>query len=433
MIAGIIAEFNPFHRGHAYLIAEAKRLTGADCVIVVMSGDFVQRGAPAMCDKYSRCRMALEGGADIVLELPVAVATGSAELFAEGAVKLLASLGIVDVIVFGSESGDIEVLSGLAEKMLQEDDAYKQTLKQGLKEGLSFPKAREIAVGEGSEILNNPNNILAIEYCKAIARLKALPGGVYPAEGYKIPGLMTVKRIGAGYHDLPATDDYASATAVRKLLIDASQTRIGKGLPNIEKPCADEPADIAEISRYTTEAAASIIEKEYGISLPICEDDFSDMLTARLWTAFKEGRGLADIMDVTRGLEGRIAGCYEKPIKFSELALALKTKNITYSAVSRALLHILLGTKKSFAQQIKATPVFPYARLLGLKEEHSKTLRQVSSSASLSLITKLARADGEWELLDHDVFASSCYKQAVYSKFGTKLPGEYETSPVIIS
>ena len=178
-IVGLITEYNPFHNGHLYHIKESLRVTGADAAVVVMSGDYVQRGTPAIMPKRIRAEMALMCGAGAVFELPVCYATGSAELFALGSVSLLESLGIVDSICFGSECNDLPILEQLAELLLEEPEAYQILLKDYLKQGMSFPRARQEAIlsytedPRFAEILRNPNNILGIEYLKAIKNLEA--------------------------------------------------------------------------------------------------------------------------------------------------------------------------------------------------------------------------------------------------------------------
>ena len=210
--AGIIAEYNPFHKGHEYQIRYAKEKLKADYVIVAMSGDYVQRGTPALISKHARAEMALRCGADLVLEMPVSVSTASAEAFAMGGVSLLDSLGVVDMLCFGSESGEISALKELAEILVEEPEEYKKLLKSFLSEGLTFPAARSQALteyfknprnfsgddfdgvltpllNEVTQILSTPNNILGIEYCKALLRLNSR---IRP---------VTLRREGMGYHE----------------------------------------------------------------------------------------------------------------------------------------------------------------------------------------------------------------------------------------
>ena len=242
--AGIIAEYNPFHKGHEYQIRYTKEKLKADYVIVAMSGDYVQRGTPALISKHTRTEMALRCGADLVLEMPVSISTASAEAFAMGGVSLLDSLGIVDILCFGSESGEISALKELAEILVEEPEEYKKLLKSFLSEGLTFPAARSQALteyfknprnfsgddfdgvltpllNEVTQILNTPNNILGIEYCKALLRLNSQ---IRP---------VTIRREGMGYHETTvpegdlvssspdlqsSTDFFASATAIRSLI-----------------------------------------------------------------------------------------------------------------------------------------------------------------------------------------------------------------------
>ena len=211
-IVGIIAEYNPFHNGHQYHIEEALKITGADAAIVVMSGDFVQRGAPAIMPKHLRAKMALNGGASLVLELPVPYATGSAEYFAYGAVSLLDQLGCVDAICFGSECGNISELAELSKLLVEEPDEYKAYLSSYLKVGHSFPLARQLAVHDylksetADELLAKPNNILGIEYLKALYRLNS------DMQAY------TIQRISSNYHDQDLQENYSSASAIRNEL-----------------------------------------------------------------------------------------------------------------------------------------------------------------------------------------------------------------------
>lgn len=212
--AAVIAEYNPFHNGHAYMLQEVRRLSGADFLLVVMSGDFVQRGTPAVFDKYTRTEMALAGGADLVLELPLAASCGSAPRFAEGAVRLLDSLGVVDELWFGSECGSMRYFHMLSGILSEEPEEYRALLRTNLASGMSFPKARAGALrgflpdscpeAELSEMISSPNNILGLEYCVALTKLHSK---IRPC---------TIRRRGAGYHDTDAGsgEEFPSASAV---------------------------------------------------------------------------------------------------------------------------------------------------------------------------------------------------------------------------
>ena len=231
-IVGLIAEYNPFHNGHEYHIQKAKEVTGADTVIVVMSGNFVQRGAPAIMPKHLRAKVALKSGASLVLELPVCFATGSAEYFAQGAVALLDSLGCVDALCFGSECGDIQPLTRIAEVLSDEPEEYRALLRASLKEGLPFPSARERALQDYlhdpalSRILASPNNTLGVEYIKALIRQDST---IRP---------YTILRKDSRYHadTLEPAGNFSSATAIRRLLLFS-----GSSLRTVEDTPYDEP------------------------------------------------------------------------------------------------------------------------------------------------------------------------------------------------
>ena len=212
-IVGITAEYNPFHQGHAWHLAQARRLTGADRAIVVMSGNYVQRGAPAMFDKYLRARAALLHGADLVLELPPDVATGSAEYFASGAVRLLLQTGIVTDLCFGSECNDLKALQKPAQILSEEPADYRAYLQEALRQGKAYPEARAQALQQYDPslppaLLASPNDLLGIEYLKALHRHKS---------GIRV---LTVPREGASYHDRRMDrQTAASASGIRQALI----------------------------------------------------------------------------------------------------------------------------------------------------------------------------------------------------------------------
>ena len=407
---GIIAEFNPFHRGHEYIIGEARRITGADRCIAVMSGNFVQRGEPAVCDKFLRTRMALSCGVDAVFELPVPYATGSAEIFAEAGIKLLASLGCVDYVAFGSECGDLEAIMRIAEILVNEPDAYKDLLKTELKKGASFPAARSAALSailpEASSVINTPNNILAVEYCKAIIKMRK-----YFGDRLHIPTPVTIRRIGSDYSARSIDDSgFASALSIRGALCLMSENT----------------PDFAEIAGLLPSCSFEAIKASFKNGLPIEADDLSDMLHIRLATISD------DELNATADVTGDFANAVRKytgpvpAVSFTRMCETLKTKNITYSAVSRALLHIVLGIDKRHTGLLKNSAVLPYARLLGFNPQSSDILRIVSDNPDCILITKLgdARAalasDAEsLALFETDLRAGAVYNQLIHTKFAT--------------
>ncbi|MCR5325001.1 MAG: nucleotidyltransferase family protein [Lachnospiraceae bacterium] len=453
-VIGIIAEFNPFHNGHEYIIRTAKEKSGADFCVIVMSGDFVQRGEPAICDKYLRTRMALMCGADAVFELPSVFARASAEKFAYGGVSVLSYLGCVDEFYFGTESEDAGLIMKGAEILANEPAEYKTILSNLLKSGLSFPVSREAAlkkylenepdISDFSEngsvennalllnsikqgLLSSPNNILGIEYCKAVLRLKA--------SGIKVPEPVTIKRKGSSYDSsVPDTVRDASALALRNFIKNGSIDRIRSYMP---------------ASSY------DILCREYRKTMPLFSDDFSSMLYSSL-TIIKSLFNISSISDsqysqirseIPSDLLNAIMKKTDRPISFTGLIEELKTKNVTYSAVSRALLSLLLDTADIVSEKVKSDPAvslevtspkplsyagLPYARLLGMKKDSSALVRKINETAACEIINKLADAKVKSPMLEADIRAAVLYGQIVYQKFGTRLSDEYRKTIEII-
>ena len=331
--AGVIAEFNPFHNGHAYMLQEVRRRAGADFVIVVMSGDFVQRGAPAIVDKYVRTEMALDGGADLVIELPYTASTGSAGVFAAGAAAVLEQTGLVDELWFGSEYGRIEPFLFLAELFSEEPEEYSASLREGLGSGMTYPAAQERAVQKYLEkhpeagiqqetcrhILSGPNNILGLAYC---TELKKRHSRIVPR---------TLRRSGSGYHEKTAAEDaFASAEAIREGVLDGSR-RDGAGTIS-EKLYRQMPASAAEL--LAAEAAAGGLIKA---------DDFSDML---FYQIARTSGSLSVYDGVSKELANRIREQSRYTASFEELTDLVKSRNYTRTQVSRALIRILLQIRK---------------------------------------------------------------------------------------
>lgn len=388
-IVGLIAEYNPFHNGHQYHIEKAKEITGADAVIVVMSGNFVQRGAPAIIPKHLRTEMALKAGASLVIELPVCYATGTAEQFAYGAVSILNSLGCVDSICFGSECGDIDILSDLAEFLCNEPIEYKECLQNHLRNGLSFPSARQAAIQElypskeFVDILAQPNNILGIEYLKALYRLNS-----------KIKPY-TIKRIASQYHDTDLQNEFSSATAIRQVI---------------------EHEVLQSLSGQIPDTNIALFEGNYQKRFPIFTNDFSLLLKYRLLNETK--LSLTEYADISDELANRIYNQRNEFIDFEQFCELLKTKEVTYSRISRALIHVLLKIKKTDYADIN------YARVLGFRKDNSNILTEIKNSSSIPLLTKLTQYSDS--LLDIDIYASNLYESVITDKFKTSFINEYE-------
>lgn len=400
-IIGIIAEYNPFHNGHQYHIERAKEITGADAVIVVMSGNFVQRGTPAIMPKHLRAKAALEAGASLVLELPVCYATGSAEYFAHGAILLLEQLGCVDSVCFGSECGDISKLQEIARLLSEEPASYKDRLQDFLRQGEAFPLARQRAVKEYLQsddfdsILSEPNNILGLEYLKALYRT-----------GSKI-NPYTIQRVSSHYHDSMLQETLSSASAIRNVI---------------------SSGDFSPLKGQVPKSAASMMEQCFHSRFPVYADDFSLLLKYRLMNETTES--LAQYADVSEELANRILNQLNQFIHFEQFCNLLKTKEVTYTRISRALLHILINIKTTDYTGIH------YARMLGFRLSDASILSQIKRHAAIPLIAKLTNAnelsDMARQMLATDIAASDLYESVVTDKFKTKFINEYKQQIVRI-
>lgn len=401
-IVGLITEYNPFHNGHQYHIEKAKEVTGADAAIVIMSGNYVQRGVPAIMPKHLRAEVALLSGADLVIELPVGYATGSAETFAYGAVSILHQLGCVDSLCFGSECGDIDSLQKLVKILVEEPEDYKDYLKQFLKIGLTFPAARQKAIESCypeesfANLLTEPNNILGIEYLKALYRLKS---NIQP---------YTITRTDAGYHSIELNTEFSSASAIRNTI--------------------EYTDDISLIKDYVPENCFSILNANYKKRFPIVLNDFSLLMKYRLLNETPES--LQTYEDVSEVLANKIYNRRNEFISYEQYCELLKTKDLTHSRVSRALLHILLGVKKDVYSN--NTP--GYARVLGFRKESASVMGQIKHHSTIPLITKLGQMsssdDVTLTMFETDIFASDLYESVVTDKFNTPFINEFEQSIV---
>ncbi|WP_167956733.1 nucleotidyltransferase [Anaerosporobacter faecicola] len=414
-IVGLITEYNPFHNGHAYHIQKSKEITGADYVVVVMSGNYVQRGTPAIIDKYTRTQMALSHGADLVFELPTLFATASAEIFAFGAIAILEGLGIIDSICFGSECGDLVLLSSIADLMVHETSEFKEILQNRLRSGLSFPIARKEALiafapslgiteEQMNSVLSSSNNILGMEYLKALSRISS---SIQP---------YTLVREGSGYHDLSIDTSYSSASALRK--------------------CLTQSTDKAPLQQHMPAAAYDILQKAIQVKAPIDENDFSDILFYQLHSQSPEK--LATYLDMNVDLANRISSLSLQYHSFQGLAEAMKSKQYTRTRINRILLHILLQLHNEDLVTYAPDTNMPYARLLGFRHSSSFLLKTIHKTGRIPVITKVADAKAritttQYDLFQKDLFATHLYNQIVYTKFHHVLPDEYRQGPVIIS
>lgn len=395
-ITGLITEYNPFHKGHKYHIEKAREITGADYVIAIMSGDFVQRGGPACVQKHVRAHMALVSGVDLVLELPIIYAAGSAEIFAEGAVSILDQLGVVNNICFGSECGDTMILMEIARILSEEPAWYQETLQNHLREGLSFPAARAAALPEYADILSSPNNILGIEYCKAITKLSSCMEPV------------AIRREGSLYHDEELTNDYPSATALRGML--------SKG-------------DFPYLNHHIPSSACDILLKEIDTSGIVHENDFSSILLYKLLTAGSH-TDFTVYEDISEELASRMFKARMNFISFSQFADLLKTKELTRTRINRALLHLILGIKKD-------APKASYARILGFKKESRELLTMIKKQSAIPCFSKTANANDiltkeQFDLFQLTTNASLLYEGICAQKNKRSLTHEHSKKIIII-
>lgn len=392
---GIICEYNPFHEGHKYHIQKARELTGADTVVVIMNGDFMQRGEPAIVDKYTRAGMALDGGADLVFELPVRYGISSAEDFAYGGILALKSLSFVDSYCFGSESGDVGALRRVGEFLAEESDEFRTSLASLLRSGLSYPAAREHALreqleGEEAELpdMAAPNDILGIEYIRAAKQLHVSMKPV------------AVKRMGMGYHDTEVTEEqeFMSATAIRE--------RIRKG--NFEG---------------MSETAEMLLKQSD------CFPESENFWTVCSYAIRNRWDDLERIKDVSEEIAGRFRGSWYQAVSLEDFVNRCKTKHVTTARIRRCVFQTLLGIEKCEERET----TLPYIRLLGMRKGAAGYLKQ---SGDTVLLGRLARDkerldETAAEQLEQDIRASDLYRSVAMSVSGAVMPDEYKR-PVIV-
>lgn len=408
-VVGIVAEYNPFHNGHKYQLDKVKQETGADYVIIAMSGNFLQRGVPALCDKFIRTEMALRCGADLVIEIPTLWATASAEYYAHAGVALLAATGVVTHLAFGAETDDLEALLEVASILKKEPDVYRAVLANSIRSGNAFPVARKNALVTSlphfteeklDELLDNPNNILALEY------LKAMPDSIEP---------ILIKREGAGYHDTEINTELPSASAIRDaIFVDADMHSISNAMP---------------------QESFSLLKNACKCNQLMTINDFSESLGYCLLS--QAPNGFSSYADCNQDFSNKIKNALNEYVLFEDFIDTLKTKDMTYTRVTRCLLHILLGIKQSDYTIGRAIGFAPYLRILGFKNVSSKLLSTIKQAATAPLISKVADASTllDYEtnkFFDKDIFASNLYYQHVARKSGTKPKNEYTNQIIIL-
>lgn len=402
---GIIAEYNPFHNGHQYQIDMVKNLYPERNIIVMMSGDFVQRGEPAIFNKYLRTECALQGGADIVMELPSRFAFASAEYFATTAVLGLYHTGIVDTLCFGAEHDNLPLFQTIAEILVTEPAKYQEHLKEELQKGHSFPKARSIAIShylndsQCIDILKHPNNILGIEYLKVIYK-------------YQLPmSVCIVKRNGNAYHDDTLSHPLSSATALRSAI--AKDSAFHEYMP---KPVYD-------------------LLQTSSLAQPLYMQDFYNILQYSLWEHHKE---LNHFFETNQELINRFQSVKEFPSDYDTFVSICSSKNYTKTRIKRALLNIMLHVTQQEMNKLKEKGYISYLRLLGFQKNASFLLKDMKESASVPIINKVADArlllsEDALSEFEKDIHISHLYKRVYQQKYGGTFQTEYEQSVIIKS
>lgn len=410
---GLVTEYNPFHNGHLYHLNKAMELTGADISVAVMSGDFVQRGEPAVLDKYTRTSMALNSGVNLVVELPVNYAVSSAESFAAGALKVLDYIK-ADSIAFGSESGNIERLSKLAHILCDNEDTLYKEISKYTANGISYAAARQKVVEkltdkDTAEMLTSSNNILAVEYLKAIIKNN------YAIKPY------TVQRRGDSYNDTDIRSEYASATALRENLKADNISEyipVKAGLILSSNTNYIYPDDITEVlfTRLLDILFASNYDKNVFIENVMQYPDVSKEIAGRLYKS---------AMDmITRTVPQRSESKDNWAFSFGSLCEHIKTKEVPLSRIKRALVRITLGLDKKHMEKYANEP---YIRVLGFDKKGQEYLSYIRKNVEVPLITKTA--DYKEMLLD-DIHAANIYNMIVAGKYGVKELGDFVRGPV---
>lgn len=379
-ILGIVTEYNPFHNGHKYHIEKSKELTGADAVVAVMSGNFMQRGEPAMFDKWSRASAAVKSGVDLVIELPTVFALNSAEYFGYGACYILNHLGIIDNLVFGSEDGNIDSVKAISHLLMNSKEDVAKVVANHMSDGHSFPKAREMAIielsnGHSNLNLTKPNNILGIEYFKALLHMDS-----------KI-NVDTVKRISADYNDTALKAEISSATAIRNHII--SDGIIDELIANVPPATFDL---IKNANQYVT------------------VEDLSTMVISLLRRSTSEEISL--IHDVSEGLENKIIYESNNTQSLSELIEKLKSKRYTRTRIQRILFKILLNIKDDYIG--KSFEISPkYVRILAFNDKGREVIKLAKKTSELPIITNLDRLENYpkdiRDMLEFDIRSTNIY------------------------
>lgn len=386
-VLGIVAEYNPFHNGHLYHLEKSKKDTGSNYTVAVISGNFTQRGSTSLVDKWSKAEMAIASGVDLVIELPVLYSTSSAENFADGAIKILNSLNVVDYISFGAETPDISVLNTFADILYNEPKEYKSLLAIELNKGLSYPKARENALmqylgnySKFKNVVSSPNNVLGIEYLKALKKYKS---HIQP---------VPIQRFESEYNDTSYTGNIASATAIRNIVKNNGFEILAKLVPPDTFSIILESIKIGKVL-----PDLSVFEREIIYNLR--KMDVTE---------------IANLPDVSEGLEFAIKNAANSCNSIVEFLNIIKSKRYTSTRLQRILLYCLLGITKKDMEISKKT--VPYVRVLGFNKKGRYLLSEISkANPKLQIVTSVKKfidsspSRNLRTLIEKDIWATNVY------------------------
>ncbi len=410
-VLGIIAEYNPFHNGHLYHLRRSIEMTGATHTVAVMSGNFVQRGEPAIINKWARAEMAIKSGVDLVIELPTVYACRSAEGFALGALSILNGLGTIDTLCFGSEAGNLRELEYVAHILYDEPGDYRVYLRDYLSRGYSYPSARSAALERYLDpraknliaLLNSPNNILAIEYLKAI---KALRSNVYP---------YTIKRYAAGYHSRSLRSNIAGATAIRREIIKRGTI-------------------IGTIKKTMPAVCLTVLNRELSMGRgPLYHDLFSMPCIALIRRL--GAKALTQFPEVVEGLENRIYSAAMREVTLSGILDRIKTKRYTHTRLRRIVTYILLDITEDLISCLRAHKNPVYARVLALNEKGGDILSKAKTTSRIPIITKFANHgfaedDPLLKILQKEILATDLYVLGYANDRYSSAGQDFVTSPL---
>lgn len=445
-ITGLIVEYNPFHNGHIYHLQKSLEKTNADASIAVMSGNFIQRGEPALFDKFSRAKAAVESGVDLVVELPSIYASQSAELFAKGSVSLLNSLGCVNSICFGSEEGNINALYLIASILCLEPQEFKEKLSSYLGEGMLFPTARNKALfdyinspdfsfGDNfngidlseerlNDILSSSNNILGIEYIKQLISLKS---EIKP---------FTIGRIHSEYNSEEISGNINSATAVRKKLYEiiSSKENNSSDIDELIKSIQTSTDITNSIPESTLNMITSNIEKGF---LPMYPEYFFETLIS---TIIRDKKNLESYFDISEGIENKIFKAALVAKDYDELLNLVKSKRYTMTRIKRCLNNILLGITKDDMELAKGINTIPYVRILAFNSKGREIIREIKKSSEIKIINKFSEVEHFMDdknfkfLIENDIKCTDIYNTIYYKKNRPLLKGsmDYFIKPIYV-